>query len=530
MNVHCDVPATENNDLLENWKPYLFGKIILSNWIFGPKLNFSFFLCSQELQKDHLAAGYRGRMKGKCGASVILMDIGTNMWKDGMQDFWDAKQAIFQFIITEISQSKSSLVSLVSFGSNSTQNILATENEFQNIEVIHNFCAPSFHWIQLANRQISKGSFSTDPIDALIVGCEMLATLEEEEEIFQKTIILFTNEDCCPINSDGLGEIIQQFKISRCRIEIVICGNRPVGNGALLKQLTEPVGNGSQMFRLPEFERRFCKFVPKLTRIVSCMRGNLIVEPNDAEIAVQVYIKSSQASLPVSKKTDRAGRRAESATGYFDSSGAPVNENDIERVFKIGDEFVNTNEIYAGAESNICKGIHCNFFIPASAISEFSYAGNCLEIFPDADAKESNAEAFASFCEAMLDTETCCLSTYVRTHTETPKFGVLIPKRINSGYNLFFEYLPLREEALNINFPICQNKCTLEQRAAVREFVSAFEVEFELHENPIFVRFRDATLSKIIGQVITTNDNPIQLNQRTISEELLKTLKDLSNT
>ena len=437
------------------------------------------------------------RMKDKWDeAIVILLDTGINMWKDQSDTFESNINSLFHYIICKISQSKPTLLSLVTFGSDETDNPLANKNEFQNIKVIKPLSAPSFHLIHHLNEQIGKGSAITDPIDALIVACEMLT--QEGKPIKSKTIILFTNDNCCSINSNGLDEITNIFKLSKCKIIIVITNNKTIdikNNRIVLQQLVKLTENESELIELEEFRKRFCIFIPKPVRIVSSMNGNLIIKPNEIEIPIQCYIRSTQNTLPSPTRTDQFGRLVSiDKTEYTDLDGNLIDSDEIESVFKIGNEFINTNEIIDTTENDLAKGINCLSFIPTDRLSKFSFVGNCLEIFPSSSEKES----FCSFCEAMLQTKTYCLAFYVRNQKESPKFGALIPKLENDLYYLYFEYLGSKEDELNQNFTKYKTNCISdEQQMKMNDLVKDISIDQLTVRNPTFEQIQNAILSKI---------------------------------
>ncbi|KAJ8004393.1 hypothetical protein DPEC_G00135240 [Dallia pectoralis] len=147
-------------------------------------------------------------------ALVLCMDVGFSMSGSapGQEPpFEQAKKVIQKFVQRQVFAENKDELGLVLFGSDTTKNNLAKDNQYQNICVHRNLMIPDFGLLEEIQNEIHPGAQEADCLDALVVCMDLLQNETLGKKYDRLNIALLTDLSS-PIDPDQLDIITGNLK------------------------------------------------------------------------------------------------------------------------------------------------------------------------------------------------------------------------------------------------------------------------------------------------------------------------------
>ncbi|XP_043916607.1 X-ray repair cross-complementing protein 5 isoform X2 [Protopterus annectens] len=147
-------------------------------------------------------------------AVVLCLDVGFSMGRSppGVESSFDlAKQLVTMFVQRQVFAESKDHVALVLFGTEDTNNALATGEQYQNITVHRHLQLPDFDLLEEIHFKIKTSIMEADILDALVVCMDLLQRESVGRKNERMHIAVFTDLSS-PFSSDQLDVIISNLK------------------------------------------------------------------------------------------------------------------------------------------------------------------------------------------------------------------------------------------------------------------------------------------------------------------------------
>ncbi|XP_047456822.1 X-ray repair cross-complementing protein 5 [Mugil cephalus] len=153
-------------------------------------------------------------MAGAKSAQVLCMDVGFSMSNSapGEETPFDfAKKIVQKFVMRQVFAETKDELALVLFGTDSTRNPLAQDDQYQHITVRRHLLTPDFELLEEIENQIHPEGQQADWLDALVVCMDLLQTETKGKKVERLNIALLTDLSI-QSNPDNLDVIIENLK------------------------------------------------------------------------------------------------------------------------------------------------------------------------------------------------------------------------------------------------------------------------------------------------------------------------------
>lgn len=157
-------------------------------------------------------------------AVVLCMDVGIamgNSFPGEESPFEQAKKVMTMFVQRQVFSESKDEIALVLFGTDSTENALASEDQYQNITVRRHLMLPDFDLLEDIESKIQLGSRQADFLDALIVCMDLIQRETIGKKFGKKHIEVFTDLSS-PFSQDQLDVIICNLKKSGISLQFFL--------------------------------------------------------------------------------------------------------------------------------------------------------------------------------------------------------------------------------------------------------------------------------------------------------------------
>ncbi|XP_077685666.1 X-ray repair cross-complementing protein 5 isoform X3 [Eretmochelys imbricata] len=147
-------------------------------------------------------------------AIVLCMDVGFAMSNSAPGEespFEQAKKMMTMFVQRQVFAESKDEVSVVLFGTDGTENTLASGDQYQNITVQRHLMLPDFDLLEDIQNAIQPGSEQTDFLDALVVCMDLLQKETIGKKYEKRHIEVFTDLSS-PFSEDQVEIIIANLK------------------------------------------------------------------------------------------------------------------------------------------------------------------------------------------------------------------------------------------------------------------------------------------------------------------------------
>lgn len=321
-------------------------------------------------------------------------------------------------------------------------------------------------------------------MDALIVGADLLMTMTSGKKTFEKKIFLFTDPSTSkPINSTGLNQIISQLNDHEVNLNVIFLNSNDSYssiNEKVLKEFCEQVANGA-VFSIDEALGMLQQFMTKRVRQVATFRGSLTISPNELEIPINLFTKTSIQRLPPAKKYSPYGREGvERDLKYLEigTSESFVKKEELAKAYRYGRSLVPFHKIdEAQMQFKTKKSFQVLGFLPASKIDRESFMSGVYAIVGEPGNIVAQ-KAISALARALYEKDYVALVRYVRAENNSPKLGILQPRIKTTYESLLFNVLPYSEDHrryLFTSFPPLVN-ISAEQDAAMRDWIIGMDL------------------------------------------------------
>nr|XP_048314931.1 X-ray repair cross-complementing protein 5 [Myodes glareolus] len=161
---------------------------------------------------------------GSKAAVVLCLDVGVamgNSFPGEESPFEQAKKVMTMFVQRQVFSESKDEIALVFFGTDSTNNALAGEDQYQNITVHRHLMLPDFDLLEDIESKIQPGSRQADFLDALIVCMDLIQRETIGKKFGKKHIEVFTDLSS-PFSQDQLDVIICNLKKSGISLQFFL--------------------------------------------------------------------------------------------------------------------------------------------------------------------------------------------------------------------------------------------------------------------------------------------------------------------
>ncbi|XP_019945646.2 X-ray repair cross-complementing protein 5 [Paralichthys olivaceus] len=156
----------------------------------------------------------REEMAGMKSALVLCMDVGFSMSNSAPGEeppFELAKKVVQKFVQRQVFAETKDEVALVLFGTDSTENPLHRDGQYQHITVHRHLRVADFELLEEIENQVHPESQQADWLDALVVCMDLLQT-ETAKKKCDRLNIVFLTDLSSPASADHLDVIIENLK------------------------------------------------------------------------------------------------------------------------------------------------------------------------------------------------------------------------------------------------------------------------------------------------------------------------------
>ncbi|XP_071063232.1 X-ray repair cross-complementing protein 5 [Pseudochaenichthys georgianus] len=153
-------------------------------------------------------------MAGSKSALVLCMDVGFSMSNSAPGEeppFELAKKVIQKFVQRQVFKETKDELALVLFGTDSTNNSLEQDDQYQHISVHRHLTVPDFELLEEIENQIHPESQQADWLDALVVCMDLLKKETQGKKCDRLNVVLLTDLNT-QASSEQLDVIIENLK------------------------------------------------------------------------------------------------------------------------------------------------------------------------------------------------------------------------------------------------------------------------------------------------------------------------------
>ncbi|NXO72419.1 XRCC5 protein, partial [Phainopepla nitens] len=457
-------------------------------------------------------------------AIVLCLDVGLTMSSSspGEESSLDqAKKIMTKFVQRQIFAESKDEVAVVLFGTNGTNNGLASEDQYQNITVHRSLMLPDFDLLEDIQDVIKAGSEQADFLDAIIVCMDLLQKQTIGKKFEKRHIELFTDLSS-PVSEDQLGIIIANLKKTGISLQFFLPFPVRVDDGSGVtsasvhahmhrnsfprKSLTEQQKQGidvvrklmytldeegglEEIYTFRESLERLSMF-KKMERKPMPWPCQLTIGP-DLSIRIVAYKSVTEEKVKklwaiVDAKTLRK-EDVQKETVYClnDDDETEVQKDDTIQGFRYGSDIVpfskEDEEQMKYKTEGKCFSVLG--FTRSSQIQRHHYMGNqALKVFAAKD-DENAAVAFSALVRALDELNVVAVVRYAYDRRCNPQIGVAFPYIKDAYECLIYVQLPYMEDLRQYVFSSLKNskKCipTVDQLSAVDSLIDSMNLVHE---------------------------------------------------
>ncbi|XP_062609734.1 X-ray repair cross-complementing protein 5-like [Saccostrea cucullata] len=415
-------------------------------------------------------------------AIAIVLDIGPSMnnappgEETPLQTAVDAIKMILQRKM--FSESKDE-VSLVLFGTPTTDNPLADGESYENISIVRPLGVVDFDFLQQVQNDITPSNMSADFIDALVVAMDHLVNATQGKKGFGSKRLILLSDLGGEFGKDQIDTIIAGIKNSGTELNVIgpdidddedDDSEKPGPSGAAnghQKAKTRQQREGEAMLRriLEEVEGECYNFSEALPALSYFQMRQVRPTPwkvqlevtSDVKIPVCSYIKIKDFKVKSFKKVYAKDEDAaiDTLRTYHknDEEETEVEKEDIVEGHRYGTTLVPMSEDdKLNMKYKAEKCLKTLGFTKAENIKRHHFMGdNTHYVVADKD-DEAAVVALSALINALYETNMAMIVRKVYSAATAPKLGCLMP-HIKSSYEcLIYVELPFMEDIRQYTF------------------------------------------------------------------------------
>ncbi|CAJ1079229.1 X-ray repair cross-complementing protein 5 [Xyrichtys novacula] len=436
-------------------------------------------------------------MAGSRSALVLCMDVGLSMSNNAPGEesaYEQAKKVMQKFVQRQVFAETKDELALVLFGTDSTNNRLDQDGQYQNITVHRHLMIPDFELLEEIENQIQPENSQADWLDALVVCMDLIKT-ETKDKKYDRFIIALLTDLSTQASSEHLDVIIENLKQTDITLQFFLPfpaeededenggrdadrrgpGHPGTGKGLTSEQrdgldmvkhvmltLDEDEGLGEiytfrnaieQLRMFKRIEKRPTAWPCQLT-IGSCLSIRIIgykavTDEKMKKMWVTVDAQSNQ----------REDVKRETVYCLDDDNETEVQMDDTIQGFRYGSDIVPFSKV----DQDQMKYRHDGKcfavlgFTKQSLVQRHHFMGNqVMKIFPAKD-DEHAAVALSSLIRALDELEMVAIVRYAYNKVSNPQVGAAFPCVKQNYECLMYVQLPFMEDLRLFTFPSLEN-------------------------------------------------------------------------
>ncbi|CAF2593188.1 unnamed protein product [Rotaria sp. Silwood2] len=467
-------------------------------------------------------------------ALVIDIGIGMSQAPPGFDSPLQITSDILQMIVQrKMFQESKDELALILYGSDETNNELADENSYQNVNVTFSLSPANWHLFEEIQK-IKPGNGPADLVDAIVVAADHLRRETDGKHGFvAKRILLFTNA-ATPFNDHSLQIILESLRRQGIIVDAIgptwgqqdeedeneennrshsptdtnehddnnenSASNRPTTNGhhhkSPKKPLTQQQQTGVRIINqiVNTTEGTLFTFREALTILSVHQSKNVkptatkyIMQLADLKLHICTYIqvkdnkpgifrlKKVYARDPTSQiKIDR-GRYTK------DEQDQEIEKEELTDGFRYGTTFVPINkETLDDMKYQSEKCFSIIGFSDANMMRRSLYLGDTVYEVIAEPGYEEEGQAFAGLVQAMYDTNAVAIVRRCFSERSSPELGFLRPHIAHDHICMYYVKLPFGEDVREFNFDnldaIKRNQPSDEQLKTIDHLITTMDL------------------------------------------------------
>uniref|UniRef100_A0A8C8SP55 X-ray repair cross-complementing protein 5 n=1 Tax=Pelusios castaneus TaxID=367368 RepID=A0A8C8SP55_9SAUR len=457
----------------------------------------------------------------RTAAIVLCMDVGFAMSNSGPGEespFEQAKKLMTMFVQRQVFAESRDDVSVVLFGTDGTENNLASGDQYQNITVQRHLMLPDFDLLEDIQNVIQPGSEQADFLDALVVCMDLLQKETLGKKYEKRHIEVFTDLSS-PFSEDQLEIIIANLKETGISLQFFLPfpvddedGNGDMGDGRRSdmyrnsfprKGLTKQQKEGTCMVRKLMFALEeeggleeiytFRESLEHLSMFKKIERRSMawpcqLTIGSNLSIRIVAYksvkekVKKSWTVVDA-KSLKKEDVQKETVYCLNDDDETEVPKDDLVQGFRYGSDIVPFSKLDE-EQMKYKTEAKCFSILGFSRSSQVHhYMGNqILKVFA-AKGEEVAAVALSALIHALDELDVVAIVRYAYDRRSNPQVGVAFPCIKDAYECLIYVQLPYMEDLRQYMFSSLKNNKkytpTEDQLSAVDSLIDSMSLVHE---------------------------------------------------
>ncbi|CAH2305156.1 X-ray repair cross-complementing 5 [Pelobates cultripes] len=432
-------------------------------------------------------------------ACVLCMDVGFAMSHSNRGEespFEQAKKIMMLFLQRQVFAESKDETAVVLFGTDGTDNALATEDQYQNITVQRHLMLPDFELLEDIQSVIQPGSAQADFLDALVV-CMDILQKETLGKKYEKLHIAVFTDLSSPFSPDEVEIIVANLKKAGITLQFFLPfpldvenGDRGEGSRGDADNARRPQGPGKglsdeqkegiemvqkimsslegedgldevytfsdsleQLSIFKKIERRPMAWPCQLT-----IGSNLSIRIVGYKSITEEKVKKSWAVVDA-KTLNKEDVQKETVFCLDNDEETEIQKDDTIQGFRYGSDIVPFSKVdqeqmkyKTDAKCFMVLG-----FTRSSQIDRTQFMGNqVVKIFPPKD-DEAATVALSALIHALDETDMVAIVRYAYDRRSNPQVGVAFPHVKDKYECLVYVQLPYAEDLRQYLFASLKN-------------------------------------------------------------------------
>ncbi|KAK8726331.1 hypothetical protein OTU49_010215 [Cherax quadricarinatus] len=429
---------------------------------------------------------------------VVVMDVGPGV-RAGVDAtfFSQSKKCLINILQRKMFAEKCrDLVGIVLFGTNGTNNNLASADQYQHITVLRELRTVDWELINEVEN-LPYGNSTGDWVDALVVGMDLLHDPDGGRFTSKKIVLLtdFSGE----FSDDQTSKIITGLKNQGIELNVIgpdiiddeeedededkpgpCSGVKSTHNGKIPvtqnwngkpKTAVQLAGETLVTRLVAEVDGIICSFDEAIAQLIFFQKSsassgawNTLLEIGpDFRIAITGRIKVKHVTVPTWKKRHAHDESAMiiSETSYHrnDDAQTAVNSDEVIPGYKYGTTLVPFSDEDAQMQyhSNSPRSLSVLGFTKSCNVSHQRRAGDQVLVITAQEGHEAAAVALSSLIQALEELDMVAITRRIYNKNSNPTMGVLFPDITTNYECLIWIPLPYQEDVRVYTFPPLQH-------------------------------------------------------------------------
>lgn len=428
----------------------------------------------------------------------MVMDVGPGV-RAGVDAtfFSQSKKCLINILQRKMFAEKCrDLVGIVLFGTNGTNNNLASADQYQHITVLRELRTVDWELINEVEN-LPYGNSTGDWLDALVVGMDLLHDPDGGRFTSKKIVLLtdFSGE----FSDDQTSKIITGLKNQGIELNVIgpdiideeeedededkpgpCSGVKSTHNGKIPvtqnwngkpKTAVQLAGETLVTRLVAEVDGIICSFDEAIAQLIFFQKSsassgawNTLLEIGpDFRIAITGRIKVKHVTVPTWKKRHAHDESAMiiSETSYHrnDDAQTAVNSDEVIPGYKYGTTLVPFSDEDAQMQyhSNSPRSLSVLGFTKSCNVSHQRRAGDQVLVITAQEGHEAAAVALSSLIQALEELDMVAITRRIYNKNSNPTMGVLFPDITTNYECLIWIPLPYQEDVRVYTFPPLQH-------------------------------------------------------------------------